>query len=72
MPTLAFHKLLKKAVGKGHGDMLTYDIGSKPKPFASLNKGGPLRTGWSWSAFENMETEAEVILETPVKVTLQM
>jgi hypothetical protein len=47
LPTLVFHKLLKKVLGKGHGDMLAYDIGSGREPFVSLNKGGPLRTGLS-------------------------
>jgi hypothetical protein len=35
-----------------------------------LNKEGLLRTGWSRPAFENMQAEAKVILETPVKITL--
>jgi hypothetical protein len=49
--------------------MLAYDIGSGQEPFVSLNNGGPLRTGWSRPAFENMQAEAKVILETPVKLT---
>jgi hypothetical protein len=36
LPTLVFHKLLKKVLGKDHRDMLAYDTGSEP--FVSLNK----------------------------------
>lgn len=50
--------------------MLAYDTGSGREPFVSLNKGGSLRTGLNRPTFENMQAEAKVILETPVKASL--